>query len=402
MSKDSKYFIDLDETFGAHNYQPLPVVISKAKGIYVYDPEGRQYIDCLSAYSAINHGHRHPKIIKALKEQANRVTLTSRAFHNDQLGPFLEKLTRLSGYEVALPMNTGAEAVETAIKLARRYGYQRKSIPHDKAEIIVCADNFHGRTVTIISMSTDPQSKDDFGPYTPGFVTIPYNDVEALKNAITPNTIAFLVEPIQGEAGVIIPKKNYLKEVRHVCDEAGILLILDEIQTGFGRTGKFFCYMHENITPDIVIVGKALGGGVMPISAGLSSKNIMDVITPGTHGSTFGGNPLACAVGSVALDVLIDERLSEKSARLGKYFLKELKKISSPLIQEVRGKGLLIAITLNQSAGGARRFTEALKNIGVLAKETHEHTIRFAPPLIIKKSEIDTIVKKIRIVFDQA
>lgn len=392
---DSKYFINLDETYGAHNYHPLPIVISRAKGIYVYDPEGREYIDCLAAYSAVNQGHLHPRIIKALKEQSKKLTLTSRAFHNDQLGPFLKKLTELAQFEVALPMNTGAEAVETAIKLARRYGYLKRNIPENKAEIIVCSNNFHGRTVTIVSMSSDPTAKDHFGPFTPGFITIPYDDIRTLEKAITPNTVAFLVEPIQGEAGVMIPRKGYLKKIREITKNAGILLMLDEIQTGFGRTGKLFCYEHEDIKPDVLIVGKALGGGVLPVSGVLSNKEIMDVITPGTHGSTFGGNPLACAVASAAIDVIVDEKLAQKSARLGKYFLNRLKKIESPLIKEVRGKGLMIAITLTPEAGGARKYTEMLKQNGVLAKETHETTIRFAPPLVIKRKEIDIIVEKI-------
>ncbi len=398
---NSRDYMDLEAEYGAHNYHPLPIVIAKAKGVYVYDPEGVRYLDCLSAYSALNQGHRHPRIIKALTEQAKRLTLTSRAFYNDQLGPFLEKLTKLAGFEVALPMNTGAEAVETAIKLARRYGYMKKGLPDGKAEIIVCADNFHGRTTTIISMSTDPGSKDHFGPYTPGFVMVPYNDALALEQAITPNTVAFLVEPIQGEAGVIIPEPGYLKRVRELCDKHGVLLMLDEIQTGFARTGKMFCYMHENIKPDVLIVGKALGGGVLPISAVLASHHIMEVFTPGTHGSTFGGNPLACAVASAALDVLVDEHLAEQSTLLGAYFLAELKKIRNSLIKEVRGKGLLIAVTLHKKAGGARRFTEALKARGILAKETHEDTIRFAPPLVITKRQINWAIKQIRLVFKE-
>ncbi|MFA5235430.1 MAG: ornithine--oxo-acid transaminase [Bacilli bacterium] len=392
---NSKHFIDLEHAYGAHNYHPIEVVISRAQGAYVYDPEGRRYLDFLSAYSAVNQGHRHPRIIKALIDQTKRLTLTSRAFYNDQLGPFLKKLTETSGFEVALPMNTGAEAVETAIKLARRFGYMRKGIPENKAEIIVAANNFHGRTTTIISMSTDPVAKDHFGPYTPGFVTIPFNDTAALEAAITPNTIAFLVEPIQGEAGVIIPNDGYLKTIRSITKKHGVLLMLDEIQTGFGRTGKLFCFQHEDICPDVLIVGKALGGGVLPVSAVLSNKNIMDVITPGVHGSTFGGNPLACAVGTAAIDVLIEEKLPERSAELGAYFLAKLKKIKSPLIKEARGKGLLMAITLTKKA---RPYTEALKARGVLAKETHEDTIRFAPPLIIKKSQLDDALRQIRAV----
>ncbi len=395
--KSSDYIV-MEAHYGAHNYHPLPIVISKAKGVFVYDPEGNKYLDCLSAYSAVNQGHRHPRIIKALKRQANRVTLTSRAFHNDQLAPFLKKMNEAFGYEVSLPMNTGAEAVETALKLARRYGYLKRQVPFDKAEIIVCSSNFHGRTISIISMSSDPSAKDYFGPFTPGFVTIPFDDVEALERSITPNTVAFLVEPIQGEAGVIIPKDGYLKAIRDICSKHEILLMLDEIQTGFGRTGKLFAYMHENIKPDVLIVGKALGGGIMPISAVLTSQVIMEVITPGTHGSTFGGNPLACAVASVALDVIFDEQLPVRSAELGAYFLEELKKINNSLIKEVRGKGLLIAITLDKKAGGARTYTEALLKQGILAKETHEDTIRFAPPLVITKKQIDWAITRIKLV----
>jgi len=395
---NSQYFIDLEHAYGAHNYHPLDVVISRAKGVYVYDPEGRRYLDFLSAYSAVNQGHLHPKIIKALTDQAKRLTLTSRAFYNDQLGAFLKKLTKTAGFEVALPMNTGAEAVETAIKLARRYGYMKRHIEAEKAEIIVASANFHGRTTTIISMSTDPGSKDYFGPYTPGFVIVPFNDAQALEQAITPHTVAFLVEPIQGEAGVIIPNDGYLKQIREITKKHNILLMLDEIQTGFGRTGKLFCYEHEGIRPDVLIVGKALGGGVLPVSAVISDKYIMDVITPGTHGSTFGGNPLACAVGSAAIDVLLEEKLPQRSAELGAYFLGKLKKIKSPLIKEARGKGLLIAITLTRKA---RPYTEALKARGILAKETHVDTIRFAPPLIIKKSQLDYALRQIKAVLTE-
>ena len=395
---NSKNFIDLEHAYGAHNYHPLDIVIATAKGAYVYDPEGRRYLDFLSAYSAVNQGHRHPKIIKALVDQAKRLTLTSRAFYNDQLGAFLKKLTTTAGFEVALPMNTGAEAVETAIKLARRYGYLRRNIEANKAEIIVAANNFHGRTTTIISMSTDPSAKDYFGPFTPGFITIPYNDAAALEAAITPNTVAFLVEPIQGEAGVIIPDPGYLKKIREITEKHHVLLMMDEIQTGFGRTGKLFCYEHEGIRPDVLIVGKALGGGVLPVSAVLSDKHIMDVITPGTHGSTFGGNPLACAVGSAAIDVLLEEHLCDRSLELGIFFLNKLKRIKSPLIKQVRGKGLLIAITLTCKA---RPYTEALKARGILAKETHEDTIRFAPPLIIKKAQLDFAFKQIKAVLSE-
>jgi len=390
---NSQYYMDLEHEYGAHNYHPLPIVISRAKGVYVYDPEGKRYLDCLSAYSAVNHGHRHPKIIKALIEQTKKLTLTSRAFYNDKLGEFLKKLTETAGFEMALPMNTGAEAVETAIKLARRYGYMKRAIPEGKAEIIVAANNFHGRTTTIISMSTDPSARDYYGPYTPGFVVIPFNDAEALEKAITPNTVAFLVEPIQGEAGVLVPAEGYLKKIRKITSDHNVLLMLDEIQTGFGRTGKLFCYMHEDIRPDVLIVGKALGGGLLPVSAILADKKYMEVFEPGTHGSTFGGNPLACAVGMAAIDVLLEEHLPERSAELGAYFKGELMKIRSKLIKEVRGKGLLIAITLTKKA---RPYTEALKERGILAKETHEDTIRFAPPLVITKRQINGALRIIK------
>ena len=389
----------LESKFGAKNYKPIPVVISKAKGVWVWDPEGNKYLDCLSAYSAVNQGHLHPKIIKAVKKQMRRVTLTSRAFHNDRLGQFLEKLCTFSGFEVALPMNTGAEAVETGIKIARRWGYRIKKVPKDKAEIITANENFHGRTTTIISFSTDDDANADFGPFSPGFKNIPYNDPKALENAITDNTIAFLVEPIQGEAGVIIPDQGYLKKVKDICEKHNVLLIFDEIQTGFARTGKMFCFQHEDAKPDILLVGKALSGGVLPVSAAITRKDIMDVITPGSHGSTFGGNPLACAAAEAALDVLIDEKLDERSRELGTYFLDQIKRINSPLFANVRGKGLLIAIELTKEAGGARQYTEKLKSLGILAKETHTHIIRFAPPLVISKKEIDWAIEILKSVF---
>ena len=395
----SKESMALESKYGAKNYKPIPVVISKAKGVWVWDPEGKKYLDCLSAYSAVNQGHFHPKIIKAVKKQMGRVTLTSRAFHNDRLGHFLEKLCAFSGFEVALPMNTGAEAVETGIKIARRWGYRVKKVVENKAEIITANENFHGRTTTIISFSTDDGAKADFGPYASGFVNIPYNDPKALEKAITENTVAFLVEPIQGEAGVIIPDAGYLRKVKEICQKHNILLIFDEIQTGFARTGKMFCYQHEDAKPDILLVGKALSGGVVPVSAAITRKEIMDVITPGSHGSTFGGNPLACAAGEAALDVLINEKLDVRSTELGEYFLNQIKAINSPLFADVRGKGLLIAIELTKEAGGARQYTEKLKELGVLAKETHTHIIRFAPPLVIKKSEIDWTINILRSVF---
>jgi ornithine--oxo-acid transaminase len=388
--------MELETTYGAHNYHPIPVVISKAKGVHVWDPEGKKYIDMLSCYSALNQGHRHPKIIKAAIEQMRLVTLTSRAFHNNKLGPFLKKLTQVTEMEMALPMNTGAEAVETGIKMARRWAYRKKMVPEGQAEIIVCANNFHGRTTTIVGFSSDEDSRAGFGPFTPGFKVIPYDDVPALEAAITPNTAAFLVESIQGEAGVILPSEGYLKKVREICTKNNVLLMLDEIQTGFCRTGRMFCFQYEGIKPDILLVAKALGGGITPISAVLSSKEIMSVFTPGSHGSTFGGNPLACAIGIAALDVLIGEKLDERATKLGAYFMKQLKEMNNPLFKEVRGKGLLIAVELTKEAGPARKYTEALMRNGLLAKETHDTTIRFAPPLIIKKQEIDTAISIIK------
>jgi ornithine--oxo-acid transaminase len=396
---NSNYYIELEKKYGASNYKPLPVVIAKAKGIWVYDPEGRRYLDCLSAYSAVNQGHCHPRIISALNDQANLLTLTSRAFFNNRLGLLLEKLSKITNLEVTLPMNTGAEAVETAIKIARRWGYKKKNIKPDKAEIIVCDNNFHGRTTTIISFSSDEDSRDGFGPFTPGFKSIPFNDLDSLEKAINENTVAFLVEPIQGEAGIIIPDKGYLKQALQICKKHNVLFIADEIQTGLGRTGKMFCCQHEDITPDMYIVGKALGGGVLPISAAITRHEIMDIITPGCHGSTFGGNPLACAVAITALDVLIEENLSERSHQLGEYFLSQVKNINSPLFSTVRGKGLFVAIELKKSAGLARQYTEKMMKLGLLAKETHDYIIRLAPPLVITKDEIDWALSVLKQVF---
>ncbi len=390
----------MEKRYGAHNYEPIPVVIESAHGIWVQDPEGRKYLDCLSAYSAINHGHRHPRIIKALREQANRLTLTSRAFYNDRLPVFLKKLTGLAGMEAALPMNTGAEAVETGIKLARKWGYQHKKIEDGRAEIIVCENNFHGRTTTIVGFSSDPGTKNGFSPFTPGFITIPYDDCEALEQAVTPNTVAFLVEPIQGEAGVVVPKEGYLKRIREICSDNNVLLMLDEIQTGFCRTGKMFAFMHEEAKPDILLVGKALGGGVYPVSAALASWDIMKVFTPGDHGSTFGGNPLACAVGMEALDVLVDEDLANRASAMGNYFIKRLLKMKNEKIREIRGRGLLIAVEINEEFGKAREYCEKLKELGILAKDTHGQTIRFAPPLIISKEDIDYIMERFIKVLD--
>lgn len=387
--------MDIDKNYGAHNYHPISVVVAKAQGVWVYDPEGKKYLDCLSAYSAVNQGHLHPKIIQALKDQLDRVALTSRAFHNDRMGLYLKHLLDIcgEGFDMALPMNTGAEAVETAIKMVRRWGYEVKGVEKDMAEIIVCANNFHGRTTTIVGFSTDPLANTNFGPYTPGFKIIPYDNPEALEKAITSNTVAFLVEPIQGEAGVIVPAEGYLKRVREICTKRNILLVLDEIQTGFCRTGKMFCHQYEDIIPDVMTLGKALGGGLLPVSAVVSRKEIMQVFTPGSHGSTFGGFPLACAVGDAALDVLVEEKLAERSAKLGAYFLDELRKIDHPRIKEVRGKGLFTAVELHEKA---RPYTEQLINEGILVKETHDFAIRFAPPLVIAKEQLDWALKIIK------
>ncbi len=391
----TKDFISIDERFAAHNYHPLPVVICRGEGVWVEDVEGKRYLDMLSAYSALNQGHRHPRIIQALIEQANRLTLTSRAFHNDQLGPLCQLLCEISGQEQVLLMNTGAEAVETAIKCARRWGYTRKGVENDRAEIIVCKNNFHGRTVSIIGFSTEELYRNGFGPFTPGFKVIPYNDIEALESAITKNTVGFLVEPIQGEGGIIVPDAGYLKTAKEICRKNNLLLILDEIQTGLGRTGKMFCYEYENIKPDILILGKALGGGCVPISAILSSRDIMSVFVPGNHGSTFGGNPLACAVAKTAVQVILDEKLPAKAFELGEYFRSELKKIPTDRVKEVRGKGLLVGVELKPEAGPARIYCEKLLEKGILCKDTHEMVIRFAPPLVIKKEEIDWALPRI-------
>ncbi len=389
-------FIREAETWSAHNYHPLPVVIERGEGVWVYDVEGRRYLDMLSAYSALNQGHRHPRIVQALVEQAGRVTLTSRAFHNDKMGPFLKKLCQLAGFEKALPMNTGAEAVETALKAARKWGYLKKGVPENQAEIIVAENNFHGRTITIISFSTEPQYRFGFGPFTPGFKVIPFGDAEALEKAITPNTVAFLVEPIQGEGGVIVPPEGYLRAIREITRKHQVLLMLDEIQTGFGRTGKMFAFEHEGARPDVLILGKALGGGVYPVSAILADNEIMEVFTPGDHGSTFGGNPLGAAVAMAALDVLVEEHLPERAQELGAYFMEQLRQIPSPYVKEVRGKGLLIGVEIKREYGTARPFCEKLMHRGILAKETHEQVIRFAPPLVIKKEELDWALEHIR------
>lgn len=391
----TRELIELEEKYGAHNYHPLDVVINRAEGVWVWDVDGNRYLDCLSAYSALNQGHVHPRILRALTEQAQKITLTSRAFRNDQLPLFYKELSELSGYDMSLPMNSGAEAVETALKLARKWAYQVKGVPRYQAEIIVAEGNFHGRTISIISCSTEPLYKNDFGPFTPGFVTVPYGNAQALATAITPNTAAVLLEPIQGEGGVIIPPDGYLQEVARICHANQVLFIADEIQTGLGRTGKLFACDHENVRPDIVIIGKALSGGFYPVSAILADQSILSLYQPGEHGSTFGGNPLACAVAREALKVIVEENLIENARQMGEYFLERLEEIPSPHIREVRGRGLLIGVELKEKAGGARRFCEALQKKGILAKETHQHIIRFAPPLIITRQEIDWAIPHI-------
>lgn len=389
-------YIELEDKFGAHNYHPLDVVLTRGEGVWVQDVEGRKYLDCLSAYSAVNQGHCHPKILAALVEQAGKLTLTGRAFRNDQLPLLYKKLSEMSGYEMSLLMNSGAEAVETALKIARKWAYQVKKVPQNKAEIITCAGNFHGRTITTISFSTEKQYQDGFGPFTPGFVTVPYGDAEALAKAITPNTAAILLEPIQGEGGVIIPPDGYLREVSALSKKHNFLFIADEIQTGLGRTGKLFAVQHEDVRPDIIIIGKALSGGFYPVSAVLSDADILGLFKPGDHGSTFGGNPLAAAVARTALQVIEDEQLVERAAEMGEYFVEQLAEVNSPWVKEVRGRGLLIGVEMKEEAGGARRYCEALKERGILAKETHENVIRFAPPLIIEKETIDWALGSIR------
>jgi ornithine--oxo-acid transaminase len=391
-------YVELENQYGAHNYHPLDVVIERAQGVWVYDVEGKRYLDCLASYSAVNQGHCHPKILNALVEQAHKVTLTSRAFRNDQLPLLYRDLHELTGMDMALPMNSGAEAVETAVKTARKWGYKVKGIPDGQAEIIICANNFHGRTVTVVSFSSDEQYRDGFGPFTPGFKVIPFGDARALEAAITPNTCAFLVEPIQGEAGIVIPPAGFLKEAAEICHRHRVLLMTDEIQSGLGRTGRLFAYMHEDITPDVLIVGKALAGGFYPVSAVLASKEILGVYKPGDHGSTFGGNPLGCAVARAALRVLVEGKLVERSAELGTYFLERLKTLRSPQLKEVRGRGLWLAIELNTKA---RPYCEQLKELGVLCKETHEHVIRIAPPLVITREEIDWAFERIRKVIEE-
>jgi len=391
----SRELIDLEDRYGAHNYHPLDVVLSRGEGVWVWDVEGNRYMDCLSAYSAVNQGHAHPRILQALVEQAGRLPLTSRAFRNDQLGPYYRELCDLTGFEMVVPMNTGAEAVETALKAARKWAYDVKGVPDGAAEIIACDGNFAGRTISIISFSSEPLYRAGFGPFTPGFTLVPYGDADALEAAITPNTAAFIVEPIQGEGGVIIPPDGYLRRVRELCTRNNVLLIADEIQTGLGRTGRMFACDHEDVRPDIVTIGKALSGGFYPVSAALSSARILGVFGPGTHGSTFGGSPLACAVAREALRVLVDEDMIGNSAAMGDYFMARLAEVDSPHVLEVRGRGLLIGVELRPEAGGARRFCEALQGGGILAKETHVDTIRFAPPLVITREDVDWAMDRI-------
>ncbi|MCB2146142.1 MAG: ornithine--oxo-acid transaminase [Deltaproteobacteria bacterium] len=392
---NTQEYLDLENEYGAHNYKPLDVVLTKGEGVWVWDVDGKRYLDCLAAYSAVNQGHCHPAIMKTMMAQAQKLTLTSRAFRNDQLGHFYKEICELTRSHKVLPMNSGAEAVETVIKAVRKWSYQIKGIPEDKAEIIVCANNFHGRTITIVGFSTDPTARSGFGPFTPGFKIIPFGDADALEAAITPNTAGFLVEPIQGEAGVIIPKAGYLKAAREICDRHNVVLILDEIQTGLGRTGRLLAEEHEGIEADLTLVGKALSGGFYPISAVLSNKEVMDVLQPGEHGSTFGGNPLACAIARTAIRVLKEEKMIENASEMGDYFLAGLKNIQSPHIKEVRGRGLMIAMELFPEAGGARPFCYKLAEKGMLCKETHVDTIRFAPPLVIKKDEVDWALEQI-------
>ncbi len=389
-------YIAMEDEYGAHNYHPLDVVITRGEGVWVYDVEGNKYLDCLSAYSALNQGHVHPKILEAMVAQASKLTLTSRAFRNDQLPLLYKELAEITGYEMSLLMNSGVEAVETAIKLARKWAYQKKGIQRNQAEIITAAGNFHGRTITAISFSTEQLYRQDFGPFTPGFITVPYGDPEKLEHAITANTAAVLLEPIQGEAGVIIPPEGYLKKVAALCKKNNVLFMADEIQTGLGRTGKLFACQYEGVRPDITIIGKALSGGFYPVSAILADQTLLGLFTPGEHGSTFGGSPLAAAIARKSLRVIIDENLIDKAEKLGEYFIEQLSEIPSPHIKEVRGKGLLIGVELKPEAGGARRFCEALQAKGILAKETHENVIRFAPPLVIDKETIDGALPAIR------
>ena len=386
--------VQIEDELGAHNYKPIEVVLTRGERVWVWDEEGRKYLDCLSAYSAVNQGHCHPRLLKAMVAQASRLTLTSRAFRNDQLGLLYKEIRELIKYHKILLMNSGAETVESAIKAVRKWGYEVKGVPENQAEIIVCENNFHGRTITIVSFSTDPTARGGFGPFTPGFKSIPFGDSAALEAAITPNTVGFMVEPIQGEAGVIIPPGGYLREIKEICKRHNVTLIFDEIQTGLGRTGKLLADRHEDAEPDVTLIGKALSGGFYPISAVLSNSEVLGVLRPGEHGSTFGGNPLACAVARMALRVLVEEGMVENSAEMGEYFLKGLKQIAGPLVKEVRGKGLMIGIELLPEGGGARQYCERLMGLGVLCKDTHGHTIRVAPPLVITRQEVDWALER--------
>ena len=388
--------IELAERYGSHNYHPLPVVVARAEGVWVEDVDGRRYMDLLAAYSAMNFGHCHPELVAAAKAQLDRLTLTSRAFHNDQIGPFCQELAALCGMEMVLPMNTGAEGVETAVKTARKWGYQRKGVPEGRAKIICCENNFHGRTTTIISFSTDPQARADFGPYTPGFEIIPYGDIDALRKAIDANTVAFLVEPIQGEAGVVIPPDGYLKQVRELCTQKNVLFIADEVQSGLGRTGYTFACEHEGVKPDMYILGKALGGGIMPISAVVSSREVLGVFKPGEHGSTFGGNPLACAVARKAIEILRTDKYQRNARELGRYLFERLRALKTSKVKELRGRGLWAGIELHAEAGKARPYCERLVQEGVLCKDTHAQTMRLAPPLCITKDELDWALERVQ------
>jgi ornithine--oxo-acid transaminase len=390
--------IEHESKFVARNYHPLPVVLNRGEGLYLWDHEGKKYLDMMSAYSAVSLGHSHPRIVKKLTEQANKLAMCSRAYHTDTLGPFMEKLVEVTGLDMALPMNTGAEAVETAVKAARLWGYEVKKIPEDKAEIIVAAGNFHGRTTTIISFSTEADYRKSFGPFTPGFTAVPFNDIKAIEKAITPNTAAVLIEPIQGEAGIVVPHEGFLQELRRLCTEKNVLLILDEVQSGLGRTGRMLAYQHENVLPDVVILGKALGGGLLPVSAIVGKKEVMGLFKPGSHGSTFGGNPLAAAVGLEALKVLEEEGMVKNSAELGRYFIEQLRGINSPLITGVRGKGLWIGVDFDAAKVSARTVCEKLMEKGILSKDTHHTVVRFAPPLTIGKEEVDWALEQLKAV----
>jgi ornithine--oxo-acid transaminase len=395
-------YIQLENEYGTMNYMPLDVVLSRGQGIWVWDADGNKYMDCLSAYSALNQGHCHPRIAAVVKEQAEKITITSRAFRNDQLGLFYKELCELTHSHRVLPMNSGAEAVESAIKAVRKWGYRERGVPEGRAEVIVCENNFHGRTITIVGFSSEAQYRDGYAPFTPGFIMIPFGDARALEKAITPNTVAFLVEPIQGEAGIILPPDGYLREVRRICNEHCVMMVTDEIQTGLGRTGKMLAEEHEGIEADLTVIGKALSGGFYPVSAVLSNKEVLGVFQPGDHGSTFGGNPMACAIARMALRVLVEEGMIENSAKMGEYFLACLRTVNSPQIKEIRGRGLMIGVELQPQAGGARRFCEALMARGLLCKETHKNVIRFAPPLIIRKEEIDWAMERIAPVLESA